>query len=60
MIETVNERLLFSCGLDRERPHALDGLQARLAAAVGLHNVRCWLNRRDGRGLLQVADLLEL
>lgn len=59
VIETVNERLLFTCGLDRERPHALDGLQARLAAAVGLHNLRCWLNQRDERGLLRVADLLE-
>jgi hypothetical protein len=60
VIETVNERLLFTCGLDRERPHALDGLQARLAAAIGLHNLRCWLNQRDDRGWLQVADLLEL
>ncbi len=60
VIETVNERLLFTCGLDRERPHALDGLQARLAAAIGLHNLRCWLNQRAGRGWLHVADVLEL
>jgi hypothetical protein len=60
VIETVCDRLLFTCGLDRERPHALDGLQARLAAAMGLHNMRCWLNHRAGRGFLQVADLLEL
>ena len=59
VIEAVNDRLLFRCGLNRERPHTLDGLLARVAAAMGLHNLRCWLNRRDGRGLLQVADLLE-
>jgi hypothetical protein len=59
VIEAVNDRLLFACGLDRERPHALDGLQARLAAAIGLHNVRCWLNRQLGRGPLQVADLID-
>ena len=59
VVEAVNDRLLFRCGLDRERPHALDGRQARLAAAVGLHNVSCWLNRRVGRGLLQTADLID-
>ena len=59
VIEAVNDRLLFACGLDRERPHALDGLQARLAAAVGLHNACCWLNRKLGRGPLQVADLID-
>jgi hypothetical protein len=59
VIETVNDRLLFACGLDRERSHALDGVQARLAAAIGLHNVRCWLNRRLGRGPLHVADLID-
>lgn len=59
-IEAVNDRLLFTCGLDRERPHALDGLQARLAAAMALHNMRCWLNHQRGRGFLQVADLLEM
>lgn len=59
VIEAVNDRLLFTCGLDRERPHALDGLQARLAAAVALHNVRCWLNLRHGRGPLQGADLID-
>lgn len=59
VIETVNDRVRFTCGLDRERPHALDGLQARLAAAVGLHNVRCWFNHCAGRGFLHVADLLE-
>jgi hypothetical protein len=58
VIEAVNDRLLFACGLDRERPHALDGMQARLAAAIGLHNACCWLNRQRGRGPLQFADLI--
>ncbi len=58
-IESVNERLLFVCGLDRERPHAMSGLLARLAAAVGLHNFCAWLNRKHGRGLLCFADLVD-
>jgi hypothetical protein len=59
IIETVNDRLLTTFGLDAERPHALDGLQARLAAAMGLHNVCCWLNRKHGRPDLAVADLID-
>lgn len=59
VIEAVNDRLLSAFGLDRERPHDLSGLQARLAATVGLHNACCWLNRKLGRGPLQVADLLD-
>jgi hypothetical protein len=59
IVETVNDRLLATFRLDRERPHALDGLQARLAAKVGLHNFCCWLNRRLGRPSLAVADLID-
>ncbi len=59
IIEAVNDRLLFVCGLDRERPHAMDGLLARLAAAVGLHTFCCWLNRKLGRGILCTADLVD-
>jgi hypothetical protein len=59
VIETVNDRLLTAFGLERERPHDLSGLHARLAATIGLHNVCCWLNRKLGRGLLQVADLID-
>jgi hypothetical protein len=58
-IETVNDRLLFRRGLDRERPHAMSGPLARLAAAVGLHNVCSWLKRNHGRGLLCFADLID-
>lgn len=59
VIETVNDRLLSAFGLERERPHHLSGLLARLAATLGLHNVCCWLNHRLGRGLLEVADLID-
>lgn len=59
IVESVNDRLLFGCGLDRERPHALSGLLARLAAAVGLHNFCARLNRNHGRGLTCFADLVD-
>lgn len=59
VIETVNDRLLTTFGLDAERPHALSGLQARLAATIGLHNVCLWLNRKHGRPDLAFADLLD-
>ena len=59
IIETVHERLLQTTRLERERPHALDGLLARLAAKVGLHNFCCWLNRQRAQPLLAVADLID-
>jgi hypothetical protein len=59
VIESVNDRLLATFGLDGERPHDLGGLQARLAAKVGLHNVCVWLNRRLGRLDLAMADLID-
>lgn len=58
VVESVHTKLLHTCGLARERPHTLGGLQARFAAAVGLHNCCCWLNRQLGRPLLTFADLL--
>ena len=58
IIETVQDRLLTSFRLEHERPHALAGFQARLAAKVALHNFCCWLNHQLGRPLLAVADLL--
>jgi hypothetical protein len=57
--ETVNDRLLATFGLEHERPHALDGLRARLAAKVGLHNFGLWLNVQLGRPPLAVADLID-
>jgi hypothetical protein len=58
IIESVFAKLQVSFGLDRERPHTLAGLQARLAAKIALHNVMIWLNRRDGRPALQTEDIL--
>jgi hypothetical protein len=57
--EAVNDRLLFTFRLDRERPHDLGGLQARLAATVALHNFCLLLNRLHGRPDLAFADLVD-
>lgn len=59
VIETANDRLLAAFRLATERRHALDGLQARLAAKVGLRNFCCWLNRTLGRPDLAIADLVD-
>ena len=45
--------------LAMERPHALDGFQARLAAKVALHNFCGWLNHHLGRPMLAIADLID-
>ena len=58
IIESVNAKLLRTFRLEHERPHALDGFHARLAAKVALHNFCCWLNRHLGRPTLAFADLL--
>lgn len=58
IVETVFNKLFYTFGLDRERPHALDGLQARLAAKAALHNFCIWLNRQLGRASLAFADLI--
>ena len=58
IIETIYDKLLNTFRLARERPHALDGLQARLAAKVALHNFCLWLNVQLGREPLAFADLL--
>lgn len=59
IIETVNDRLLDTFGLEHERPHTIDGVRARLAAKVGLHNFCLWLNVHLGRPPLAVADLID-
>jgi hypothetical protein len=38
IIESVYDKLFNTFGLWRERPHELEGLRARLAARVALHN----------------------
>lgn len=59
IIETVNDKLLNTLRLARERPHALDGFQARLAAKVSLHNFCIWLNGTLERAPLAFADLID-
>ena len=56
--ETVNDKLLNTFRLARERPHDLTGFQARLAAKVSLHNFCIWFNLQVGRAPLAFADLL--
>jgi hypothetical protein len=59
IIETVNDKLLNTFRLARERPHDLTGFQARLAAKVGLHNFCIWLNLHLDRAPLAFAELLD-
>jgi hypothetical protein len=57
LIETVNDRLLHTFRLERERPPELGGFHARLAAKVAPHTFCRWFNRQLGRPLLAFADL---
>ena len=59
IIETIYGKLLNTFRLARERPHALDGFQARLAAKVALHNFCLWLNLQLDREPLAFAELLD-
>ena len=59
IVEPVFEKLHNTFRLGRERPHQLDGFQARLAAKVSLHNFCIWFNIRVGRPPLADADLLD-
>jgi len=59
IIETVNDRLLDTFRLDKERPHDITGFQARLAAKAALHNFCIWLNVQSGRAPLAFADLMD-
>jgi hypothetical protein len=58
IVESVYDKLFNAFGLWRERPHELEGLQARLAARVALHNFCIWLNDQLGQPRLAFADLL--
>jgi hypothetical protein len=58
IIESIYDKLLNTLRLARQRPHALDGFQARLAAKVALQNFCLWLNLRLGREPLAFAELL--
>jgi hypothetical protein len=58
IVETVYEKLWQTFRLDRERPHDLSGLQARLVAKMVLHNFCIWVNEQLGRPRLACADLV--
>jgi len=58
IVENAYDKLFNTFGLWRERPHELQGLRARLAARVALHNFCIWLNGQLGRPRLAFADLL--
>jgi Transposase DDE domain len=59
IIETVYAKVHHTFGLSRERPHALTGFQARLAAKLALHNFCVWLNEQLDRPPLAFADLVD-
>jgi hypothetical protein len=59
IVETVYDKIHHTFGLSRERPHALTGFQARLAAKMALHNFCIWLNEQLGRPSLAFADLVD-
>ncbi len=58
VVESVYDKLFNTFGLWRERPHDLQGLRARLASRVALHNFCIWLNDQLGRPRLNFADLM--
>jgi hypothetical protein len=58
IVESTYHELFNTFGLWRERPHELQGLRARLAATMALHDFCIWLNDQLGRPRLAFADLL--
>jgi len=58
-VETVHDKLQHPCRLARERPHALSGLPARLAATSAWHNFGMWLHEQRGRPRLACMDLVD-
>jgi hypothetical protein len=58
IVETVYDKLFNTFGLWRERPHEIQGLRARLASRMALHNFCIWLNDQLGRPRLKFADLM--
>ena len=57
VLESVYDKLFNMFGLWRDRPNDLQGLRARLASRVALHNFCIWLNDQLGRPRLSFADL---
>jgi DDE family transposase len=58
IIETVNDKLLNTFRLARERPHNLTGFQARLAAKGALHHFCIWFNSQRDEAPLAFSELL--
>jgi hypothetical protein len=58
-VATVDDKLPHPFRLERERPHDLSGLQARLAAQIAVHTFCIWLNEQLGRPRLAFTDLVE-
>jgi len=58
IIETVNDTLLNTFRLARERPHDLTGFQARLAAKVAVHTFCIWFNVQRDEAPFAFAELL--
>ena len=59
LVETVHDKLQHPFRLDRERPHARSGLQARLAAKIAWQNFCMWLHEPLGRPRLAFIDLVD-
>src|ERR687887_352779 len=59
IVETIFDKLFHTFRLDRERPHALAGVQARVAAKIALHNFCLWLNEQFDRPHLAFAELID-
>lgn len=59
IVETAIGALQARFDLGKDRPHALSGFRARLAAKMALHNFCIWLNRQLGRNDLAFADLID-
>jgi hypothetical protein len=59
IVETVYDKLVQPFRLDRERPHDLSGLWARVAAKIALHNFCIWLKEQLGRPRLAFTDIVD-
>ncbi len=59
LVETSIGHLQRWFDLGEDRPHALSGFRARLAAKMALHNFCIWLNRKLGRADLAFAGLID-
>lgn len=59
LVETVYAKLHDVFRLAVDRPHALSGFRARLAAMAALHNFCIWMNRQLERPDLAFADLVD-